>query len=142
MADYAMTTTVRGSFESVKASVVSALAEQGFGILTTIDVRATLEAKLGVAMERYEILGACNPSLAHRALDAERDIGLLLPCNVVVREGAEGSVEVGMLDPVAMFSLVDEDLAEVMQDLPGEARRRLSAALAALSVQADGQEAR
>jgi uncharacterized protein (DUF302 family) len=132
MARYALSTTVPGTFDDVKERVVGALKEQGFGILTEIDMQATLKKKLDVDMERYEILGACNPPLAHRAVGADRNIGLLLPCNVILREAGEGRIEVGMLDPVSMFSLVDEDVADSMQDLPAEARRRLQAALEAV----------
>jgi len=133
MADFGMSITVPGGYDEVKERVVAALKEQGFGVLTTIDVQSTLKQKLDVDMERYEILGACNPPLAHRAIGADRSIGLLLPCNVTLREAGEGRIEVGMLDPVSMFSLVDEEIALGMNDLPGEARLRLQAALEAVS---------
>jgi len=109
--------------------VRAALAEQGFGVLTEIDVRATLKAKLGVEMEDYVILGACNPPLAHRVLDVDRTVGLLLPCNVVVRAEDGGSV-VEVLDPRVIATVADRaELGPVAE----EAGRRLAAALAALS---------
>ena len=87
MAKYGMNSTVSGSIEEVKGRVVSALKEQGFGILTEIDVQKVLKEKIGVEFEPYLILGACNPGFAHQALSADRSIGLLLPCNVVLRRG-------------------------------------------------------
>ena len=131
MAHYGMTATVPGTFDEVKERVVAALKEQGFGVLTTIDVQATLKQKLDTDMERYEILGACNPPLAHQALDTDREVGLLLPCNVVVRE-AEGGVTVSMLDPEAMFSLVEGLTAGELADLPTQVKERLENALQAV----------
>lgn len=131
MASYGMETTLPGSFEAVKERVVEALRAQGFGILSEIDVQKTLEAKLGVRLERYEILGACNPQLAHRALSADRAIGLLLPCNVVLRE-VEGGVEVSILDPEKMFEIADDSSRAALAELPGEAKARLAAALRTL----------
>lgn len=135
MATYAMTTTLTGSYDEVKADLVAALKDQGFGILTTIDVRATLKEKLDADMERYEILGACNPQLAHTALEADRAIGLLLPCNVVLREH-DGKVEVSILDPEVMFGVVDEATKRQFADLPKEAKERLNRALQALKGEA------
>jgi uncharacterized protein (DUF302 family) len=108
--------------------VREALAEQGFGVLTEIDVRATLRDKLGEEMEDYLILGACNPELAHRALGVDRSLGLLLPCNVVIRSVDDGTL-VEFLDPQVMVAVPERDeLTPVAED----AGRRLAAARAAL----------
>lgn len=115
--------------EKAVQSVRDALSEQGFGVLTEIDVRQTLKAKLGEEMEDYVILGACNPALAHRALEVDRSIGLLLPCNVVVR-GADGGTLVEVLDPQVMVSVPDE---EELRPVADEARKRLTAALESLT---------
>ncbi len=131
MATYGMTTTVRGSLDAVRAKVTEALKQQGFGILTEINVQKTLKEKIGADFEPYVILGACNPQLAHRALSADRAIGLLLPCNVVLR-GLGETVEVSVLDPEAMFSVVDAKTQATLAALPGEAKRRLQAALDAV----------
>jgi uncharacterized protein (DUF302 family) len=94
------------SFEEAMAQTRAALKEQGFGVLTEIDVQQTLREKLGVAFQRYVILGACNPSLAHQALEAELDIGLLLPCNVILYDDGSGTT-VKVMDPQAALGLVD-----------------------------------
>lgn len=101
----------------MKARVVDALKAQGFGVLTEIDVQKTLREKLGAEMEPYIILGACNPQLAHQALDSDRSIGLLLPCNVVLRQG-NGEVLVSILDPEKMFEVVDRQTQADLAGLP------------------------
>jgi uncharacterized protein (DUF302 family) len=109
-------------FDEVLGRVSAELAKEGFGVLTEIDVAATLKKKLGKDMPPYRILGACNPQFAHRALEAEPQIGALLPCNVVVREDSEGKVIVEIMDPQAVLQLVDRD--EITQ-IAGEVRTRL-----------------
>ncbi|EFE71865.1 conserved hypothetical protein [Streptomyces viridosporus ATCC 14672] len=116
-------------FDTAVAAVRRALADQGFGVLTEIDVRATLKAKLDHDMEDYLILGACNPPLAHRALEADRSIGLLLPCNVAVRRDGDHTL-VQALDPGTMVTLTGLDALTPVAD---EATARLDAALSALS---------
>lgn len=126
--DYGITVRVSGGFTDTVERVRSALKEQGFGVLTEIDVQATLREKLGEQMEDYLILGACNPPLAHRALDVDRRIGLLLPCNVVVRTDGDQTV-VEALDPHVMVTMAQHpDLAPIADD----AARRLAAALETL----------
>ncbi len=131
MTQYAMSITLPGTVDSIRPRVLDALKAQGFGVLTTIDVQATMREKLGVEIEPYLILGACNPKFAHEALTADPHIGLLLPCNVVLREG-QGEVEVSILDPEVMFSVVDAATAKALSELPGEVKARLQAALTAL----------
>ncbi|MFE0641949.1 DUF302 domain-containing protein [Streptomyces sp. NPDC058877] len=125
---YDRTVRPTGTFEEVVEAVRRALADQGFGVLTEIDVRATLKAKLDHDMEPYLILGACNPPLARQALEADRSIGLLLPCNVVVRTEGEQAV-VQAIDPATMVTLTG---VEAMAPVADEAARRLDAALASL----------
>ncbi len=117
-------------FDEALAATKSALAAQGFGTLTEIDVQATLRAKIGKEMRPYVIVGACNPGLASRALDAEPQIGVLLPCNVVVREADDGVV-VEAMDPGVMSTLVDKDEIRPIAD---EARRLIGAALTNLTL--------
>ncbi len=126
---YSRTVYVDSDFEEAVRAVREALADQGFGILTEIDVRATLKEKLGHEMENYLILGACNPPLAHQAIEVDRSIGLLLPCNVVVRsDGARIAVQA--LDPATMVTLTGQDALEPIAE---DATRRLDAALSALA---------
>lgn len=113
-----------GSLADAIDKVTGALKQEGFGILTEINVKDTLKKKLDVDFRGYVILGACNPPLAHKALTAEPQIGLLLPCNVVVQEALEGGVVVTIADPRAMFSLVDNPaLAPVVADVEARLRR-------------------
>ena len=125
---YAKTVTLDLPYDQAVAKVKDAFKAQGFGTLTEIDVRATLAAKLGADIEPYVILGACNPELAHRALEVEREIGLLLPCNVVVRT-SEGGTVVQALDRAVMAEVPGTPGLEAIAE---EAGRRIDAALAAL----------
>jgi uncharacterized protein (DUF302 family) len=126
--EYRRTLDLAVPFEEAVARTREALAEQGFGVLTEIDVQATLRQKRGVEMEPYLILGACAPDLAQQALEADRGVGVLLPCNVVVSQAGAGST-VQVLDPQTMVSMTG--LPE-LQPMADEAGRRLDAALAAL----------
>ena len=128
MAEYGMTINVPGSLSERKQHVVDALKTQGFGILTEIDVQKTMKEKIGVEYEPYLILGACNPGLANRSLSSDRLIGLLLPCNVVLRQ-VGANVEVSILDPQVMFSVVEPKTLEELGTLPQEAKKLLQAAL-------------
>ena len=101
-----ITTIVTLPYEQAVEQTVAALKEQGFGVLTEIDVRATLKKKLDVDFQRYVILGACNPPLAHKALSADLTVGLMLPCNVVVYENADGTSTVSALNPMAAIGVV------------------------------------
>lgn len=115
-------------FDEVLTKVQEVLKTEGFGVLTTIDVKETLRQKLGLDMERYVILGTCNPPFAHRALETEREVGLLLPCNVVVRE-VDGKTRVEIADPKAMLGIVGNP---ALDELAAEARTRLQRALQTL----------
>ena len=119
---YGFSVKVSGDFDEVIGRVTEELKGEGFGVLTEIDVAATLKAKLGVEKRPYKILGACNPKLANQAIDAEPDIGLLLPCNVVVRQDEDGSNVVGFMDPAAVLGLVGRD---ELKSLGAEVRAKL-----------------
>lgn len=127
---YGISVSVPLPYDAAVARTREALAAQGFGVLTEIDVTATLKAKLGVQFRPYVILGACNPPLAHRALTAERDIGLLLPCNVIVYAAdAPGTSVVAAMDPVAALALTGRT---DIHDLATEVKGRLESALRAV----------
>jgi len=114
---YHISRAVQGDFDAVVEKVTQKLKDEGFGVLTQIDVQNTLKHKLGVDMKRYLILGACNPEFAHKALGLESKIGVMLPCNVVVAEGENG-VEVGAIDPrVAMKQIGNPALAEIAEEV-------------------------
>ena len=112
MADYGFSKTIDVPYEAAIEKVTAALKEEGFGILTTIDVKETLKKKLDVDFRKYIILGACNPPLAYKTLQAETEVGLLLPCNVIVYENDEGKSVVSAIDPVMMVSVVDNPALE------------------------------
>ena len=127
---YAMTRTLPGvSFGQARERITVALQKEGFGVLTEIDVRATMKKKLDVEFRPYVILGACNPQLAHQALTHEPALGLLLPCNVVVAEDDDGAAVVSILKPQAMFGVA---ATGGMERLAEEASARLARALASL----------
>ncbi len=118
------------TFADAVGRVTKALKDEGFGILTEIDVQSTLKKKLDLDFRRYMILGACNPPLAHKALEVDSQIGLLLPCNVVVQEtGVKGDVLVSIADPKSMFALVDNQLVKPVAE---EAEQKLRRAMAAI----------
>lgn len=123
---YYLSRTLRASFDEAVARTTEALKREGFGIITQIDVRETLKSKIGVDYPAYRILGACNPKLAHEALQLEDKVGTMLPCNVVVRDAGDGATEVAAIDPVASMEAIDnprlKQAAEVV-------RARLESAL-------------
>ena len=128
-ASYAFGKTVTSTHADTILTATDALAAEGFGVLTTIDVAATLKKKLGKETRPYVILGACNPQFAHRALEAEPEIGTLLPCNVVVREQDDGATRVDIMDPSAVLQLAGRpDIAPIAR----EVRQRLERVLAAI----------
>jgi uncharacterized protein (DUF302 family) len=127
---YGFSTTLSGiTFDDALGRTIEALKEEGFGVLSDIDVQGAMKEKLGVEMPQYRILGACNPKLAHQALQAVPDIGLLLPCNVIVREESPESIVVGFLDPQIMVGLVGKPEVQAVADA---AERLLRSACARL----------
>jgi len=129
MSSYGFGKAINLTFDSALQRVTEELQKEGFGVLTEIDVKATMKKKLNADMPPYRILGACNPQLAHRALTAEPQIGLLLPCNVVVRQDDAGNVRVEFMDPNAVLELVNKP---EVTELAGEVRQRLERVMAAL----------
>ena len=118
---YGFNVTINGTMEEVEAKVRDALMVEGFGVLTEIDVQKVMKAKLDYDRTGYKILGACNPHLAKEAIEAETDIGLLLPCNVLLREEEGGKVNVGFMDPIAVLGMVDNPkIAEVAPMVQGK----------------------
>jgi len=131
---YAFGKATRLSHDETVARVTQELAKEGFGVLTDIDVAATIKKKLGLEMPAYRILGACNPQLAHRALVAEPEIGALLPCNVVVRTSSAGATVLEMMDPAAVLNLVGRPDIE---PIATEVRDRLERVLNAVCAQSE-----
>ncbi len=111
---YSFSKTITATMQQAEEKVRTALMDEGFGVLTEIDVQKVMKAKLNVDRRGYKILGACNPNLAHQAIEADPDIGLLLPCNVLVRDEGNGQIYIGFMDPVAVLGMVENDhIAEV-----------------------------
>ena len=120
--------SVELSFDDAIETVTTELAKEGFGVLSDIDIAAKMKAKLDKDMPRYRILGACNPALAYQAIEAVEDIGLLLPCNVLVREDSAGAVHVDFMDPQSVLSLVDNPgVAPLAAEVKGKLQRVLAA---------------
>lgn len=123
---YYFSKIVDDSFEDAIERVTGLLADEGFGVLTTIDVSATLKKKLDVDFQRYTILGACNPSYAHKALTAEDKIGTMLPCNVIVQETPDGKSEIAAVDPMASMMAIEN---EALGGIASEVREKLKAVI-------------
>jgi len=119
---YGFSVSVSGSFDDAIARVTEELSKEGFGVLTEINVKAVLKKKIDVDKRPYTILGACNPVLANQAISAEPDIGLLLPCNVLVREEEDSSITVSFMDPAAVLTLVEQD---GIAELAGQVKEKL-----------------
>ena len=128
--DFGLRTTINVPYEEAIEKTTAALKEEGFGVLTEIDVKATLKKKLDVDFRRYVILGACNPPLAHQALSNELEIGLLLPCNVIVYETNEGQTTISVVNPMAMMDVAEN---EALHTVANEAQARLSRVIQSLS---------
>ncbi len=126
---YYFSKTVNDDFDAAIERVTAELGEAGFGVLTTIDVSATMKKKLDVDLNRYTILGACNPGYALKALQAEDKIGTMLPCNVIVQQHDDGSVEVSAVDPIASMQAIENPS---LGTIAGEVRQKLQAVIAGL----------
>ncbi len=121
---YYLSSTVDMPFDQAVRRVVDELKGEGFGVLTKIDVKATLQKKLGITFRNYTILGACNPPFAYRALQAERMIGTMLPCNVIVQDAGEGRTEIAAIDPLtSMQAVQNPQLAEIAQEVRAKLKR-------------------
>lgn len=129
MTELGFQTTLNLDYETALEKVTEALKVEGFGVLTSIDVRETMKQKLDVEFRKYAILGACNPRLAHRALSARPDIGLLLPCNVLVYE-TDGGTAVNITDPLAVFGFIDDPAVAPVADEAHERLQRVAESLA------------
>ena len=126
MQDYYLSKTLDATFEETVARVIEGLKAEGFGILTEIDVQETLKRKLNVDFRRYTILGACNPPVAYQALQAERNIGLMLPCNVIVQEASVGKTEVAAVNPLILMQAVGIDrLSELAAQVAEKLKRAI-----------------
>ena len=132
---YAFATRVSMSFDAAVQRVTEELSKEGFGVLTEIDVKATLKKKLDVEFRDYRILGACNPPFAHRALQVEPHIGLMLPCNVIVQDAGNGQCEVAAIDPIASMQAIDN---EQLRDVAAEVRAKLSRVIERLGRESGG----
>ena len=126
---YHFTKTLDVPFDQAIEKATAALKERGFGVLTTIDVKDTLKKKIGADFRPYTILGACNPGYAHKALQAEPMIGTMLPCNVIVQQGADGKVQVSAVDPVASMAAIKNP---ALEGIAGEVRGLLKATIDSL----------
>ena len=126
---YGFSVSLKGDMQSIRERLTAELQKEGFGVLTEIDVAATLKKKIDVERRPYLILGACNPQLANQAINADPDIGLLLPCNVVLREEEDASITVGFMDPAAVLGLVDNPDVEPLAEQVKEKLERVLAAL-------------
>jgi len=124
--------TLNGSHDDVVDKVTEALAAEGFGVLTTIDVKATLKKKIDVDFRPYTILGACNPGLAHQALSARADVGLMLPCNVTVEQSDDGTCTVRFIDPLAMMSFATLGDSDALKRIGSEAGEKIARAAKSL----------
>ena len=128
MSDYTFTRTLDADLDTAEARTRAALADEGFGVLTEIDIQATLKKKIDADVAGYKILGACNPPLAHEALQAEPRIGAMLPCNVILRDVGDGKTEVAAIDPVASMAAVENDgLGGVAEEVRDKLQRVVAA---------------